>query len=104
MSFATIFTFSNYVLPQLLQQFSQYENAGLVSLLYTVKIMSTFIFAMFICFLFVIAFIVRIKYFNRLFYEYIAYRIPVVREYISYYLSGYFLQLHLRGLSSKQSF
>ncbi len=104
LSFATIHTFSNYVLPQLLQQFSQNQDNTIVILLYVVKVISTLLLALLILFSFVVFAMIKVKTCNHYFFEHYAYRIPFVKEYISYYLSGYLSQLHRRGLSSKQSF
>ena len=103
MSFAAVLLFSNYVVPQLLNSFSEFDQPYLIVLLNFEKISaSLFVIGLFI--LAIITFLLTsLDPLKRAFFQY-AYRIPLCREKISYDMAGYLRLLHEHGLSSKESF
>lgn len=103
-SFFTIYLFSNFVIPQLLNSFDNHENQMLYEVLTIIKNGSIFICMIFILMLFCFIMIQKNVYLSDLFYSKALPNINVCKDFISYFLSGYLKTLHERGLSSKQSF
>lgn len=103
LSFISIFLFSNYIIPQLLNSFDSTESI-FISLLYLLKYITTILFLLFLLFIVSLILILLNTKIHKAFYTSIFFKISILKTYLSYYLCGYMRILNEQGLSSLQAF
>lgn len=103
-SFISIYLFSQFIIPQLISSFqTDVEDQTLFTIVNLLKNGCFLLFSI----LLIILFVLVIQHYNttlhRYLYNKLSYQFGFCRQSISYYLSGYFIQLQKKGMSSKQS-
>lgn len=102
-SFMTIYLFSNYIIPQLLNNFEA-SDTFLFGVVNSIKNFATVLVIFLITCLFIL---MLFKFFYKLkvlFCEKTIFIFPLIKSIISYYLSSYLIELQSKGLSTRQAF
>lgn len=102
LSFITVFLFSYMIIPQLIANFDVEKNNGLFLIVHAMKYFSLLLLYLILLIL-VLFVVIQNHSLQKLFYRK-KLNLFLIKDILSYRLAGYFLQLHEKGLSSKQSF
>lgn len=102
-SFVTIYLFSNYIIPQLLNNFEASETYlfDIVIFIKNISVLLVGVLLISLCFLVLFKYSYKLKI---LFCEKTIFMIPFIKSVVSYYLSSYLIELQSKGLSTKQAF
>lgn len=103
-SYLTLTFFQNFIIPSLVSNFNSSETVNMLKVLNVLSILSHFLtLGILVIFLTVFLFVFY-KPLRFTIFDILKKYINIVKEMVSYILSGYLLQMEKRGLSSRQSF